>query len=184
MIELIWAQDENGAIGYKQNLLFHIPRDLKHFKTITSEPNKTLLMGRKTFESIPKNLKHNTRLPGRRKVVLTKNKPKIMPPTDTQYITGIDGWLEFDDFKASSQNKTLTVIGGGSVYSDMIEHAHVLHVTRIAVKAPRADVFAPLIDESIFELKQNSRTLCLLHESATCVVSTLVCCNFETWVRR
>lgn len=184
MIELIWAQDENGAIGYEQKLLYHIPRDLDHFKKITSEPHKTLLMGRKTFESIPKSAKHNTRLPGRRKVVLSRNKPKVIQHVDTLYVTSVVDWLEFTDFNTPSNEKILTVIGGAGVYSDMIKHAHVLHVTRISIKAPRADVYAPVIDENVFELKRSSPALCLLHESASRTISTLANCSFETWVRR
>ena len=66
-IHLIWAQDKNGGIGYKGQLPWHIPEDLQNFKKLTL--NSTILMGRKTWESLP--IKP---LPRRRSIVLTPKK--------------------------------------------------------------------------------------------------------------
>ena len=65
-IALIAAVAEKGAIGQNQQLLCHLPNDLKHFKTLTS--GHTVVMGRKTFESLP-----NGALPNRKNIVLTHN---------------------------------------------------------------------------------------------------------------
>ena len=65
-IALIAAVAEKGAIGRDQQLLCHLPNDLKHFKTLTS--GHTVVMGRKTFESLP-----NGALPNRKNIVLTHN---------------------------------------------------------------------------------------------------------------
>ena len=65
-IALIAAVAEKGAIGRNQQLLCHLPNDLKHFKTLTS--GHTVVMGRKTFESLP-----NGALPNRKNIVLTHN---------------------------------------------------------------------------------------------------------------
>ena len=51
MIRFIWAEDEDGCIGYRGALPWHLPADLKHFKELTS--NHIIVMGRKTFDSFP-----------------------------------------------------------------------------------------------------------------------------------
>ena len=64
-LSIIVAVSENNAIGKDNNLLWHISEDLKHFKEITS--GHSVLMGRKTFESLGK------KLPNRRNIVITRN---------------------------------------------------------------------------------------------------------------
>ena len=95
-IALIAAVADNGAIGRNQQLLCHLPNDLKHFKTLTS--GHTVVMGRRTFESLPKGA-----LPNRRNIVLTHNPDLAWPEVtvihtldnetidraDTLYITHI-----------------------------------------------------------------------------------------------
>ena len=51
MIRFIWAEDEDGHIGYQGTLPWHLPADLRHFKDLTS--NHVIVMGRRTFESFP-----------------------------------------------------------------------------------------------------------------------------------
>ena len=65
-VSVIVVVDENFAIGYKNGLLCHLPADLKHFKSLTT--GKTIIMGRKTFESLP-----NGALPNRENIVLTRD---------------------------------------------------------------------------------------------------------------
>ena len=66
MITIIAAIDKKNALGNKNQLLFYLPADLKHFKALTT--GHTIVMGRKTFESLPKGA-----LPNRRNIVLTKH---------------------------------------------------------------------------------------------------------------
>ena len=66
MISLIAAVAENGAIGYENKLLYWLPNDLKRFKALTS--GHTIVMGRRTFDSLPKGA-----LPNRRNIVLSRN---------------------------------------------------------------------------------------------------------------
>ena len=67
MITIIVAIAENGAIGYKGDLIYHLSADLKRFKQLTT--GNTVIMGRKTFQSLPKGA-----LPNRRNIVLTRQK--------------------------------------------------------------------------------------------------------------
>ena len=79
-IALIAAVAEKGAIGRDQQLLCHLPNDLKHFKTLTS--GHTVVMGRKTFESLP-----NGALPNRKNIVLTHNTSLSIRLTKYRYKT-------------------------------------------------------------------------------------------------
>ena len=78
MISIIVAISENYAIGKKGDLLCHLPADLKHFKTITS--GHTVMMGERTFLSLPKHP-----LPNRRNIVLTDVKGKTFEGAETVY---------------------------------------------------------------------------------------------------
>ncbi|MCL1868338.1 MAG: dihydrofolate reductase, partial [Paludibacter sp.] len=71
-ISIIAAIDRNNAIGYKNRLLCHLPADLLHFKELTS--GHTLIMGRKTFESLP-----NGALPNRCNIVISHSELKTLP---------------------------------------------------------------------------------------------------------
>ena len=71
-LSIICALTQNGAIGNKGGLLYYLPADLKHFKQLTT--GHTILMGRKTFESLPKGA-----LPNRRNVVVTRQENYVAP---------------------------------------------------------------------------------------------------------
>ena len=88
MLSIIVAIDLNNGIGYDNELLVKIPEDLKRFKEITS--GHTVVMGRKTWESLPKKP-----LPNRRNIVLSRKKEDI-PPEDHIRMTyeEFDEWLD------------------------------------------------------------------------------------------
>ncbi len=126
-ISLIAAVAENGIIGGGNTLLWNIPEDLKHFKEKTS--GHTVIMGRKTFESIGRPLPHRTN------IVITR---------DTQYSRdGIDivnsleealRFVSLEQGKAFEQNQEeveVFIIGGGEIYHQAIEKAHKLYVTEV-----------------------------------------------------
>ena len=75
MISIIAAVDRKRGIGYQNLLLFWLPNDLKRFKALTT--GNTIIMGRKTFESLPKGA-----LPNRRNVVLSTQKDLICPDAE------------------------------------------------------------------------------------------------------
>jgi len=115
-VSIIVAMDSNGGIGYEGSLPWHIPSDLKRFKRLTT--NKTVIMGRKTFESIGR------ALPGRKNVVLTKDRN-----FSRENVTTI---TDFNLFIANlNQELEYMVIGGSQVYGLFMMLATKLYVTRV-----------------------------------------------------
>lgn len=137
MISIIVAIAENYAIGKKGDLLCHMPADLKHFKQITS--GHTVMMGERTFLSLPKHP-----LPNRRNIVLTDVKGKTFEGAETVY--------SLDEMVAKvSPDEEAFVIGGGMVYRQMMERADKLYITHIHHSWPDADTFFPEIDPTIWK---------------------------------
>lgn len=130
MITIIVATDRNGGIGYRNNLLAHLPGDLKRFRKITM--GHCLIMGKKTWESLPKKP-----LPGRENIVLTDNELDCFDCASTA--RSIDEAL-----KMCSQGREIFIIGGGSVYRQFMPLADRLLVTHIH-KEFQADTFFPEI---------------------------------------
>jgi dihydrofolate reductase len=129
-LSLIAAIDRNNALGYNQLLLCHLPNDLKRFKQLTL--GHTLLMGRKTFQSLP-----NGALPHRTNVVIS-SQPNFPCPQ----------CLLFPSWEAALQALSpppshLFVIGGASLYQQALPQAHFLYLTRIHHTFPHADTFFP-----------------------------------------
>jgi dihydrofolate reductase len=124
-IALVAAMDKNRAIGRAGALPWHLPDDLKHFKALTL--GKTVLMGRKTFQSIGRPL------PKRRNVVLTKD-----PSFGAE---GIEVVHSLDD--ALLLDEEIMVIGGGEVYALFLPLATHLHLTLVDTTIPDADTFFP-----------------------------------------
>lgn len=138
MISIIVAVAENYAIGKKGDLLCHMPADLKHFKQITT--GKTVLMGERTFFSLPKHP-----LPNRRNIVLTDVPGKTFDGAEAVY--SLD-----EAVKAVGGQEEAFVIGGGMVYRQMMEKADKLYITHIHHSWEDADTFFPDIKESEWQL--------------------------------
>ena len=137
MISIIVAVAENYAIGKKGDLLCHMPVDLKHFKEITS--GKTVLMGERTFFSLPKHP-----LPNRRNIVLTDVAGKTFEGAEAVY--------SIDELVAKvPANEEAFVIGGGMVYRQMMPLADKLHITHIHHSWEDADTFFPEIDAVVWK---------------------------------
>ncbi|GAB6013207.1 dihydrofolate reductase [Viscerimonas tarda] len=134
---IVVAIDENHAIGKANKLLCHLSNDLKNFKTITQ--GHTVIMGRKTFESLP-----NGALPKRRNIVITRNK--------SLQIEGVEVLTSLEDaFDACKDDREVFVIGGGSVYRDVFPVADKLYVTIIHHKFEDVDTHFPVIEPSEWE---------------------------------
>ena len=128
-ITLIAALARGRAIGYKNGLLYHLPADLRRFKALTT--GHTVVMGRRTFESLPKGA-----LPNRRNIVLSRQVGASFPGAET--------FATLRDALASCrQGEQVFVIGGASVYKEALPLADRLCLTRIAARPPRADVYFP-----------------------------------------
>ncbi len=141
MISLIVAASDNNVIGKNNQLLWHLPNDLKFFKNTTW--GMPVIMGRKTFEAV------NKPLPGRFNIVITRQ-----PDWKTEgVIIAVD--LEDAIKKADSTNcKEFFIIGGGEIYKSAIEKADKIYMTRVHAGFD-GDTFFPVIDESKWHLTHN-----------------------------
>lgn len=139
MISIIAAIDHRMAIGFNNKLLFWLPNDLKRFKTLTT--GNTIIMGRKTFESLPKGA-----LPNRRNIVLSSNPDTICPGAEV-----------FSSLETALQNckedEQVYIIGGASVYRQALPLADELCLTEIDDTAPEADAFFPEISPTVWHEK-------------------------------
>ena len=128
MISIIAAVAKNRAIGFENKLIYWLPNDLKRFKALTT--GHTIVMGRKTFESLPKGA-----LPNRRNCVLTRS---------TEQLPGCECFKDWDSFIASCQSdEDIYIIGGASLYSGLIDKAQRLCLTEIDDTPAQADTFFP-----------------------------------------
>ena len=135
-ISIIVAIAENFAIGKNNDLLFHLPNDLKRFKQITT--GHSLIMGRNTLLSLPK-----WPLPKRRHIVITDKPYDSFPGCETVF--SIEEAIE----KVKDESEAF-VIGGGMIYRQFYPLAGKLYLT--LVHQPfEADVFFPEIDFSKWE---------------------------------
>lgn len=143
MISIIVAIAENYAIGKKGDLLCHLPEDLQHFKHITS--GKTVLMGERTFFSLPKHP-----LPNRRNIVLTDVQGKTFEGAEAVY--SLD-----EAVQAIHSDEEAFVIGGGMVYRQMMPRADKLYITHIHHSWEDADTFFPEIKAEEWQLLSAER---------------------------
>ncbi|MEI7499114.1 MAG: dihydrofolate reductase [Bacteroidota bacterium] len=133
MISIIVAIAENSGIGKNNDLLWHIPEDLKRFKRITS--GHTMIMGKRTYESLPKRP-----LPDRRNIVITD--------IPGEYFEGCEMAYSIEDAvaKCNPEDENF-IIGGALIYSQFLPIADRLYLTRVH-QSFEADVFFPEIDNS------------------------------------
>jgi len=123
-LEFVVAVSENDVIGRANALPWHLPADLRRFKQITL--GKTVLMGRKTHESIGK------ALPGRRNLVLTRSAQPL--PSDVTAVSSLD-----EARLASGPGSVLMVIGGGDVFRQCLPLAARIHLTIVHTRIENGD---------------------------------------------
>ncbi|MCL2761113.1 MAG: dihydrofolate reductase [Desulfuromonadales bacterium] len=117
-LSIIAALSKNGIIGKNGKIPWNIPADMKHFKQVTM--GHPILMGRKTFESIGKPL------PGRRNIILTRNKDYHHPACETA--TSIE-----EAIKMVLPGEELFICGGKEAYREALPIAETLYITKIEV---------------------------------------------------
>ena len=128
MISMIAAVAKNRAIGFENKLIYWLPNDLKRFKALTT--GHTIVMGRKTFESLPKGA-----LPNRRNCVLTRS---------TKELPVCECFNSWDEFLATCQpEEDIYIIGGASLYKGLLDKADRLCLTEIDDTPAQADTFFP-----------------------------------------
>lgn len=129
-LALIVAMDLNGGIGQSNTLPWHLPDDLKFFKEVTQ--GTVLLMGRKTYESLP------GVLPGRSHWVLSQTMPESDHPQ-------VHVFHRLEEMLAALASEKAMVIGGGELYRQLLPHVDELYVTRVEARCD-CDVFFPSVD--------------------------------------
>ena len=133
MLSIIVAISSNNAIGLDNHLLYRLPNDLKRFKALTT--GHTVIMGRRTFESLPKGA-----LPNRRNIVLSRT----AHPAD---FPGADLYPTLQDALSSCYGDVY-IIGGVSVYKEALPLADRLCLTYVYDTPTEADTFFPSINMS------------------------------------
>ncbi|NFH81236.1 dihydrofolate reductase [Clostridium botulinum] len=143
MLSIIVAIAKNNVIGNDNKLIWHISEDLKRFKEITS--GKTIVMGRKTFESLP------GVLPNRKHIILTRDKNFKV---NSEYVEII---YDFDELLSKYKNSDTEVfiIGGGEIYKQLLPHTHKLYLTKIN-KDFDGDTYFPQINYDDFKVDYES----------------------------
>ena len=135
MISAIVAIDNNWGIGFNGNLLEHIPEDLKHFKELTS--GHTVVMGRKTWDSLPKKP-----LPNRHNLVITKD-PSIYELTNEVWFYTL---RQIEVLMLKNKNINYFVIGGGQIYEKLLPICDKVYLTKIMVSHENVDTYFPNIE--------------------------------------
>ena len=137
MISIIAAISEDCGIGKNNDLLWNIPEDLKRFKRLTW--GKTVIMGKKTWESLPKKP-----LPGRKNVVMTD-----VP--DETIVNAVTAYSLEDTLSKCAGDEEIFIIGGGSIYRQFMPLAGRLYITHVHKSVP-ADIYFPEIDKNTWKI--------------------------------
>jgi len=135
MLTIIAATGKNRSLGKDNQLIWHLPADLKRFKKVTTGHH--VIMGRKTFESLGKPL------PNRTTIIITRNKKFIA-----------DGCIIVNSLaeaiQAAKEDENPFILGGAEIYKQSIKIADILDLT-IVHHAFDADVFFPEIEKTIWK---------------------------------
>ncbi|MBB3110330.1 dihydrofolate reductase [Paenibacillus phyllosphaerae] len=140
-ITLIAAMESRRGIGLENKLLWHLPAEMAHFKRSTT--GKTVLMGRKTFESLGRPL------PNRKNVVLSRD--ESYQPEGCEVIHSIEEALV--KYGEGVFGEELMVIGGANIYAQFLPFSHKVLLTEVAAELA-ADAYFPLIPEGEFTLTE------------------------------
>ena len=159
MISIIVAINKNNGIGYKNELLYWLPNDLKRFKSLTT--GHTIIMGRKTFESLPKGA-----LPNRRNIVLS-HKNLILDGAECFHSLN-------EALEACKEDDEVFIIGGASLYKEAMPLADRLYITEIDDKDKEADAFFPEITSDKWQEKSRE-----CHSTDEKHLYSYCFCNYE-----
>lgn len=132
ILSIIAAIGKNNELGKGNDLLWHMPEDMKHFRELTR--GHSVIMGRKTFESLP-----NGPLPNRRNIIITRD--KNYKKENTEVVNSIEEAISL--FK--NIDEEVFIIGGGEIYKQAMEYADKLYITHIEARDKEATTFFPEI---------------------------------------
>lgn len=133
-VSIIAAIGRNRELGRGNDLIWHFREDMKFFKETTM--GSTVIMGRKTFESLPK------ALPNRRNIVISRNKD--FSAEGAEVVTSVKKALE------AAKNDEVFIIGGGRIYEQFLPYADRLYLTEIDSECDDAEVYFPEFDKSLY----------------------------------
>lgn len=146
MLSIIVAVAENNVIGGDNKLLWHIPEDLKRFKEITS--GHPIIMGRKTFESLP------GILPNRKHIIITRDKNYTVDNENVEVIHTLSEVIN----KYKNSPESAFIIGGGEIYKQVIHNVDNLFLTKV-FKSFEGDTSFPQVDFNEFVVDFESEIL-------------------------
>lgn len=134
MISAIVAVNNDWGIGYNGDLLEHIPEDLKYFKTLTT--GHIIVMGSKTWDSLPKKP-----LPDRLNIVITHNE---------RHFDEMTAFIDLNEamIRLKTVDDECFIIGGGSIYKQLLPLCDRVYVTKIYKSHEKVDTYFPNLDES------------------------------------
>jgi dihydrofolate reductase len=154
-VKLIVAMDKNKGIGRNNDLLWHLPNDMKFFRETTQ--NSVVVMGRKNWESIPERFRP---LPNRDNIVITRN-PNYQEQTPNAVVRNWDEFLHIlNDLKFGKED--VYIIGGGEIYKMALESDIVdeMLITHVKTNIDDVDVRFPNYDETVWHQAEH-----LLHQT-------------------
>ncbi|WP_114800275.1 dihydrofolate reductase [Moraxella canis] len=134
------AMSQNRAIGKDNQLLWHIPADLQHFKRMTD--GGAIIMGRKTFESLPR------LLPNRAHYVITRQPIHYDGAITAQSLQ--DAIMLAKAYAQTKDQDKIFIIGGGEIYAQSLDMADILEITEVDTVI-EGDAFYPEIDEKFIK---------------------------------
>jgi len=162
IVSIIAAVDEQNAIGQGRQMLWRLPRDMRRFQKLTA--GHAVIMGRKTFESLPKGA-----LPNRRNVVLTSR--------PAERFAGAAACNSLPDaLKLCEKEEEIFLIGGAKVYTSALAIADKMYLTRVHHVFANADIFFPAINFN--EWKETERLPYPADEKHACAYT------FHTYIRK
>ncbi len=144
-IAIIVAAAKNGVIGIENRLPWHLPQDLKYFKSVTM--GKPVIMGRKTYESIGRPL------PGRANIVVTRDK-SWNASADLVVVHNLQDAIQAAIRLAGPSVDEVMVIGGAELYREALPMVDKVYLTEVAIE-PEGDAFFALPDGRNWELESS-----------------------------
>ena len=143
IISLVVAASDNNVIGKNNQLLWHLPKDMKFFKNVTWA--MPVVMGRKTFASIG-----GKPLPGRKNIVITRQ-----PGWNAEGVSVVNSVDAAASLAATLNYKEMFIIGGGEIYMIAFEKANRIYMTRVHAEL-EGDTYFPVIEKNDWKLISNT----------------------------
>ena len=141
MLSLIVAMSDNRVIGHNNQLPWHLSADLKNFKARTL--GKPIIMGRKTFESLP------GVLPGRPHIVISRQQGYSLP-ADCYLVNSLEDAIGKAHSLLADDSGEAVIIGGGEIYKAALELVETLYITEVHIEV-KGDTFFPAVDLDVWQ---------------------------------